>query len=134
MNSGLVQLNTKHITYNDGGGSRPHDAIVGAHAVLLGARRLNLLPTRIHTKRHRKTMSETIPQTPSKQARKIFLGFYTAIKRAANHLKRDRPLGLVGDPEGAGDLLVELDWARQEIARYQEKKIQTKKQEHPAKF
>jgi hypothetical protein len=79
-----------HRDYNDGGGSRPHDAIIGAHAVLLGARRLNL--------------------------------------------KRDRPLGLVGDPEGAGDLLVELDWARQEIARYQEKKIQTKKQEHPAKF
>lgn len=54
-----------HRDYNDGGGSRPHDAIVGAHAVLLGARRLNL--------------------------------------------KRDRPLGLVGDPEGAGDLLIELE-------------------------
>lgn len=31
-----------HRHYNYAGGPRPHDAIVGAHAVLLGARRLNL--------------------------------------------------------------------------------------------
>ena len=31
-----------HRHYNFAGGPRPHDAIVGAHAVLLGGRRLNL--------------------------------------------------------------------------------------------